>query len=104
VWVVPCCDAGMATAVAVSAAEAVEKFAPSSPVQMVSTKPGTTVTAPRSRSAGRGGAPVPTHPTVVCETSLHPVPQQFSAGEQGCQPSTHSDALPFRLGQVGLLR
>ena len=34
--------------------------------------PGTTVTAPRSRSAGRGGAPAPTAATVPLDTSIHP--------------------------------
>ena len=69
--VVPCLRCN-ATAVDVSAADAVEKFAPPPPCTWVSTKPGTTVTAPRSRSAGRGAAPAPTASTMPFEISIQP--------------------------------
>ncbi len=80
--VVPCLRCN-ATAVDVSAVEAAEKFAPPPPCTWVSTKPGTTVTAPRSRSAGRGGSAGAdrTHGAVG---NLNPTgPQQFSARQQG---------------------
>ena len=99
--VVPCLRCS-ATAVAVSAGDAAEKFAPPPPCRWVSTKPGTTVAAPRSRSAGRGGGPEPIAATVGLR-DLNPAgPQQFSAGEQRVDRQQHSDALPVRLRQVRL--
>ena len=56
---------------------------------------------PRSRSAGRGAAPVPTACTVPCDTSIHPG-RNSSEPVKMCQRQQHSNALPFRLGAVGL--
>ena len=90
--VVPCLRCN-ATAVAVSARTAAEKFAPPPPCRWVSTKPGTTVTAPSSRSATprrSGLRPMRAHDAVG---DVDPAgPQQFSAGQQRVGGDQHDGA------------
>ena len=99
--VVPCLRCN-ATAVAVSAATRRRSSPLPRRADGCRRSPGTTVTAPRSRSAGRGAAPAPTASHGAVRHLNPPGPQQFSARQQGVGGQQHSDALPFRLGAVGL--
>ena len=67
--VVPC---RRCRATAVRICPACEKLPPPPPCTWVSTKPGVTVAAPRSRSAGRGGSPAPSAVIVPPATSIQP--------------------------------
>ena len=119
--VVPCrrCrSTAVAVAASISDGSAAGNAPPPPPCTCMSTNPGTTVTAPNSRSAGRGGSPAPTARTTSPVDVDPSRPQQLATGDDGIGGDQHagflglggrsdvgerrSDALPGRLGLVGL--